>query len=332
MNLADLRNRCYRYAGLLDQAQQLDWDYQEINDAINTALEIISTKAPFTFCLLREQQLPITNGVQVYTLNDWALRADSYYTTDQAAHKIKVRKARNADRSGIRNPGLQYTILGPFDATWSPANVVPVLSGDANSGITASAVEGQRTVTFSGSPGFTSAHVGRMFKFNGEYGDYKVVGFGTNSLTLDRNIKSRIAGPGLGSTHIGPGYTNVRWELGPKLRINIMFLPTPTAPSPQVFLRYAALPRRLLNDDDEPELRDEWHHLIYKGAVKELGLRNEDMETYQAYKQEFDETLNKYYAADQEDQDEEDPVSYESNLHSDFSRLPNDVLPPRSWY
>ncbi len=142
------------------------------------------------------------------------------------------------------------------------------------------------------------------------------------SVTVDRPVRARITGQGV--TGVGAGYTNVRWEIGPPDRIQLQMLPAPTE-ALSVNYRYMSRPRLLINTDETPELPDDMHHLLWKGALKYIRLSKQDQAMAGAYRQEYMEGLALLQSSDQDTQDSNTPPDYAS-LGDDYPRgLPADV-------
>lgn len=315
MNYNDLQEAVWRFLGNHDTANRVDWRRQEIRDAINMALDEIGTIAPFLWPLNRESTVSLVAGTATYTLDDWCQRALAFWTSDTSAHKIRYNNPRNADRNGMRNTNAAFGTLGPYDLTWAPRNTAAALAGAA-----ASATEGGLTIT--GLTGLASTHVGRMIRLNGEDQDYKIVSISVTTATVDKKIKSRLTG--LGTTGLGGNYSAVRWEIGPVGRLQIQILPTPTV-TKTINYRFYALPRRLLNNDETPELPTEYHHLLWKGALRWITGFNEDQNNYSMFKAEYEQGIEMLKRQDQEDMDSEDSPHYDSTLDQYVGGLPVDV-------
>lgn len=332
MNLQDIENVVWNFSQFQQPASQQDWRRQYIRDMINLSLEKIATVIPDQIALWREATLALSPQAGAsYSLSDWATRAASFYTSDVAAHKVRLYRPRMADRNNLRNSSLSWTQLGPFAMTIGPNSPAAYRSGIAGASTGASATSGALTVTVNGSPGFDGTEVGRMLKLNGEYADYMITKVTGNVLTVDKPIYCRLSTTGRGVTGVGSPYVNVRWDVGPAGRCVVQFLPKPTSLYTQNY-RYLVMPRKLLNPDDVPEIRDEYHELLYKGALKELAAFAENTNTWQMFKTEFDDAMQRWMVEDREDQDSEDAVDYDRLTQQGFmGRLNPDVNPPRAW-
>ncbi len=323
MNFSDLIMECRGYLGVIDFQGFHNFRSRQIRDKINVAVDLLSNSAPNVLCLTQQAQLPLVAGQSIYYLTDWALRPLSAYTTDISARKIRFHRAEFVDRSGLRNTAIAAGQFGPWDVGWSPRNIQAVLAGASGASTGATATEGATTVSLAGNPALTAAHVGRMFRLNGEDGDYKIVSFSGSTITVDRPIRAR---PPMDDniTYTG-GYTNVRWEIGPPQRVQIETYPAPTAAYTGMSYRYCLHPRILLNDDDTPEIPREYHHLIWKGALKELSQWQDDISNYAGWASEFAQALNDFKSQDADDIDGQDAPHYESLNDAPAIGMKNDL-------
>lgn len=338
MNQGDIENLIWTQAGFMETGAQTDWHRQFIRDAINLCLEKIATNVPDHLALQREFILPLITGTGVYTVNDWVIRAASFYTKDTAAHKVRFRTQRNADRNNLRNSSLAWTSLGPWDMTGYVSSTVPYRYGASGPSTGATATNNSTTITIAGITGgtakgtaFDGSEVGRMLKLNGEYADYNIIAVPSASqLTIDRPFYARLNTLSELTTSVGKAYSNVRWEIGPKQRCQVEFLPMPTN---AYNLNYRALvmPRKLLWPDEEPEIPDAYHELLWKGAIKECALIKSNIPNLQTYTQEWNQAMDRWQNENRMDQDTEDAITYESVLQHGTNRLNPDVNPPRSW-
>ncbi len=143
-----------------------------------------------------------------------------------------------------------------------------------------------------------------MLRLNGESEDYKIVSHdSSHTLTLDKPIRSRMRG--LTTTGYGAGYSGVRWEIGPVGRFALRFLPPPNA-SLTAYVRYMAYPRKLIQDSDTPELQDDMHHLLWKGALRLVGASKQNDSMYQTYTQEYSAAVSELKMSDQDDVSSDD--------------------------
>ena len=326
MNRADLENKVWQYLGFNDTSRQQDWRRQQIWDALNTALKIIGSTAPYLLALTREASIPIVAGTAVYVLNDWCGKFLGAWTETAAAHKIRFRNPNVADRDGSRNPNLALGSLGPWEGVWQPRNTVAAFYGI--SGVTgATIVDGALTATLLGatSKAPDQTAVGRMVRFNGESADYAITAASSNSLTLDKPFKARLSAGGTGVSQTPNTYTGVKWEIGPPGRVVFKVLPMPIGDTTTMFYRYAALPRMLLNADDTPEIPDEYHDLIWMGAMKYVDLVNEKDPQIQSFMSEFASQLDRIRAEDAAQvQDVDEAPWYTTLSQSDMRGLPRD--------
>ena len=311
MNYTHLQESIWRALGLHDSGQRQDWQRQEIRDSINTIYQRLANIRPFLWQLTRETTVSIVSGTSTYRIDDWCVRPLSFYVVGEQARDVVFRNPRNVDRDGSRNTNLVAS-LEPWELTWTPAN-----STSARSGAAAAVTEAATSVT--GLTGLTSADVGRMILINGEPGDYEITAQASTSCTIDKAFKGYLTG--LGTTGAASNYSSKKWQIGPPGRYQIQVIPTPAAAA-TLSVRYQRKPRRLILDDDTPEIMEEYHDLLWKGAYCLLsGLKKDDL-SYGMFKGEWIEGWNELKSVDElqlwEDQDQ---VYYESML--DQSRWGN---------
>lgn len=318
MNLLDLQEICYRHLGLAVSSPGSSsiplWRVQEVRDAINATIEEIAASSPFLWNLVREGTVSLVAGTSVYYLNDWCRRPLMLWTEDSSAHKVRFTNYRMSSRDGSRNSNATYGTLGPWELTWYPRNTDAVLSGAA-----ASATEDATSIT--GLAGLTDAMIGRMIRLNGEENDYRIVSHTTTACVVDRKVKARVSGV---STTTSGGYSSVKWEIGPPGRYRFTIRPTPNVAG-TLYYSYVALPRKLINANETPEIPDMFHHLIWKGAVSKVALFDKDQTTYGLFQPEYQAGLESLRQQDQDDADVEDGPHYESSLRTDPRMLPQDV-------
>ncbi len=334
MNFGDLVEELWKFTGHPDTgSDRPDYLRQSFRDEINkTISEICAISAPQTFALVREATLALVAGTDTYYADDWCQRILSMYFTDPSSgytYSLRFRRPRNVDMDGSRSPNLVQGQLGRFQVTLAPRTNAAVLSGINGSTTGASATEGAFTITTgSGTPVASSSYVGNMIKLNGDYGDYKILSASnTREYTVDRPIRSRISGVTVAVNGYGAGYTNVKWEISPPGRYRVQFLPKPTI-AQTVNYRYMALPRKLLSNDDVPEILEEYHHLIYKGACLKVAAAKENAGLYGIYQTEFNDAMAQMRKSDIDDVDSTDAPQYEK---LGANRMQYD-LPPGTLY
>lgn len=319
MNFSNLLQQLWVGTGYPNPAaDRQNWRLQSYRDAINTVLEeVIQTNAPFLFSQQREGTINLVAGTSIYTLDDWCARPLSIYTTDVAAHKLVYVRPRRADQNGMRNPSFVYPPLGPYTFTDAMRTSTPAVSGVSGASYGLSASDGDLTVTVGSSNtsfvGNTDI-IGRRLRINGEYGDYTVLSVASaHVLNIDRPIKSRCddSTTCMNTDGAGAGYTQVKWEIGPPQRLRIQVLPTPSA-AKTINYRYAVLPRRLLNGDDVPEINEEYHHLLWKGALRLVGAMKQNGDMIQQWGTEYGQALMELAKADQDDWDSDDAPKRET--------------------
>ena len=300
MNFGDLQERCWDFLGYPDAGQRRDATRQQIRDAVNTAILEIANSCPLAWGLSRESSLSIVAGTAVYTLDDWCDRALEFWVLSPSAQKCRLWLPREADRSGIRNTQLGAPENGPWHLTWYQDTTTAYKSGASGSSTGATVTEGAAAVS-KGSSGtaFSASDVGRRFRLNGEDSDYQISGYtSATAITLDRAVRARLTGTG--TTGVGAGYSNVRWEIGPAGLKRIQLLPVP-AGAATLYYRYIVKPRRLVNVDDVPDVPGEqFHHLIWKGALAHVSLLKEQLETYGPMRSEFAAALADWRSRDAE--------------------------------
>lgn len=328
MNFADIQEETWRALGILDASNRKNWRLQKIKDSINATLNRIATSAPSIWDLTQESTFAVVAGTNTYTLNDWCKRPLSLWTEDTWAHKIYLKNPRNADRDGSRNPNLSYGGTGsPWEGVWFPRNTTAAKSGTSGAN-GATVAEGATAVTFgAGGTALAATDVGRMLRFNGESGDYQITAQTAHGCTVDRPVVSRIQVAKNNKVDgVGAGYTALRWEIGPPLRYQFKILPTPTIAT-TVYYRYLMIPRVLIGGDETPQIAEEYHHLLWKGAIKECAMFAEDAQTAAGYTDEFEKQLALLNNQEQDTSDTEDTPNYDmlDDYGGTFRRGPNDV-------
>src|SRR3990167_4945374 len=129
MNFSDLQEACWRFLGQHDTGNRIDWQRQEIKDAINRTQYEVHQAAPWLWQSVRESSLALVNGTATYALNDWCARPLAFWTADSTAHKVMFRQPRIADRDGSRNSSASFGSLGPYEFVWTPRSTSAVLAG-----------------------------------------------------------------------------------------------------------------------------------------------------------------------------------------------------------
>lgn len=292
MNLRDLLERLWRSTGYPDTGSaREDGRYQDYKDFLNAAQdEIARTCSPKLFSFTRRGSIALVAGTQDYTLDDWTIRPLSLFTIGDQAREVVFRRARNADIEFLRNTSYA-AVFGDYTVTDAERSADPYASGIAGATTGVTGVEGAYSATFGSAVTLTALWVGRMLRFNGEDGDYKILTINntTKVATLDRPIVSRMSG--VGATGVGAGYAaaTCSWVVGPKGRYKISFLPAPDA-TDTVYYRYMSLPRKLLSLSEESELNTEYHDLIWKGALQMIGVDKES-DALQGYVMQYQEAL-----------------------------------------
>lgn len=327
MNFNDLQEACWRFLGQHDTGNRVDWQRQEVRDAINNTQLELHSAFPWLWQSVRESTLSLVNGTATYALNDWCLRPLAFWTEGTAAHKVMFRQPRIADRDGSRNTSQSFGSLGPYELCWTPRSTTAAVSGTAGA-----TTEGSATITKTAGTDWASAHVGRMLRLKGESEDYSISAVASaTSLTADRVFRGRITG--LGTTGVSANYSAVKWEIGPPGRFQVKFLPAPTT-SVTVYYRYIALPRRLVNADETPELPEEHHDLLWKGGLRMLSALKEDDASWQRFTAEYGAGVELLERRNIDDIDSEDAPHFETTLNNDaYQGLPNDAhFRDRRWY
>lgn len=332
MNFLDLQEECWRQQGFPDNTNRRNARLQKIKDSLNLAMFRMAKTAPSLWCLTAESSIAVVAGTAVYQLDDYAYRVMEMWTEDTYAHKVRLRVPRIADRDGTRNPNISYPAGGgPYDAVWQP-RAGPYKSGAAGASTGASATIGSTTITLgvSATP-LVAADVGRMIRLNGEQADYKVLTIGAGGLapTVDRAIQGRIqAAQALLADGVAPDYSDARWDMGNPHAYVIKVLPTPQYAS-TLHYRFAQVPRVMIESDDVPPFDEEYHDLIWKGALKHICLWNEDPQNYQAYTDEFESRLAEMKTQEQDVEDSDDGpwISYLNEFST--SRFPVDAYTDR---
>lgn len=299
MNLQDLIETLYQLTGTPDTANaRPDGTFQRYKDLINsTQSKLCAYMHPSMDFLIRDVTLTVVAGTPDYFIDDWCQHPLSLIESTYG-NRISLRRRLNADTDGSRNPNLTGSTTLEQAVNLSRTTSA-VLSNIAGSTTGISATEGALTADIgSGNDVLTNAVVGKMLKFNGESGDYKILSVATRTITVDRPIISRVSG--IGTTHAGAGYAKAscRWEIGPKGRYKLRFLPS-IGNSPTV--RYMAYPRKLLSLTDEPELQEDMHDLLWMGPMMDIGASKENANQFSMWKERWEETLKLLAKSDNDD-------------------------------
>lgn len=309
MNFGNLLERLWTVTGYPNPSSgnREDWRFQQYKDNINATLdEIVKTNAPRIFSLQRESSFNLVPGTSLYTLDDWVARPLSLYTTDVAAHKLVMIRPRRADANGWRNPFYSFPPLGPYTFTDGMRTSAALVTGASGASTGASCTNGDSAVTL-GTSGPTlptdSTYVGRMVRFNGESNDYKIVSTAAHGITVDRPILGQCIG--VGHTGVGQNLANVRWEISPPGRMRVQVLPMPSTVK-TVYYRFAALPRKLVELDDTPEIHEEYHELIWKGALRLVAATKQNAENYGLWAGEFAAAMKALQNADDDEFDSDE--------------------------
>ena len=311
MNFLQLQNKFFEEGvGYHESAQKKDYMRQSCKDAINEVQMEAARLRPHLWGLTDETTVSIVVGTQNYYINDWCLRPISFYTKDQAARKIPFRWPANADRDGSRNSGMVFSAYGNWSLSWKPKNIAAILAGTG-----AAVVEGATSVT--GLTGLgTTGYEGRLLRIGGDDNDYKIVSHTATTAVIDKAHRGVLSG--LGTTGAAANYSSKKWEIGPPGLYRLEVLPTPTE-AVTLYVRYARRPRRLIADDDVPEIPEEFHNMLWRAALSKVSFAKKDSELFMAGKAEFEELKRELMAHDDSDlQDEDDACFYKSTL-TDFS-------------
>lgn len=321
MNLSDLLSEMRAATGYPDTASSFpDWRYQQYKDYLNVAQdEFAATCSPKFFGLIRESTIAITSGSGLATLNDWCQRILELRSADDAyAYKIPMRRSRTADREGLRNSQRQNSSTQAWEYDLPPRSQQALYSSTYPDGSTyqnnlttygITVTEGTLVGTVTSSVTLVAAMVGHMIRFNGESADYKIISIdnSAHTITVDRKIRSRVSGDG--TTNVGAGYTLVSWEISPPQRVIIRIIPTPLTNATLPY-RYMAQARKLVNLTDSPEIQEEYHHLIWKRALRLVGASRVNADQYKIWQAEGDAAMAMFQKADCDDEDSEDGPAF----------------------
>lgn len=325
MNFKDFQEDVWRFKGVHDSTLRHDFEVQQVKDDVNRAMDDIYLSAPYFWHMLRESSLSVVANTSTYALNDYCVKPLSFWTEDQYAHKISFLSPRDVDRIGLRNSTIRGVEPGPFTVTWTPATTSAAKYGASGASEGVTLTNGSTTVTKSGGTAWASSDIGSIIKFHGEDEDYKVATFtNANSITIDKAYTARLTGTGTTGTATAP--SNARWELTPIGTYQIKFVPTPQSTA-TVKYRYCARPRRLILQDDTPELPGQYQYLIALGAIMRTGKYAENPGAYKMYLEQYVNGLDKFIKEDRIEMDEEYQSFWESPVRraSYKTVLPQDV-------
>lgn len=328
MNFIGLQNQIWTVRGYPDTATaREDAALQRLRDAINGTLsEICNTRSPRLFGLEREGTLTVVSGTREYYLDDWCKIPLAFL--DQNGLPVVFNRKKTAEVQGL-NYNQTAGGIGTFYVVPAPRNNAAALAGASGAGTGATVAEGATAVTFGASSNITAAYNGRMIRFNGETEDYVFTYVGATSGTIDRAFRTRLSGVGTAGSAGATGLSAVRWEIGPPLRFKIRLLPTPLMGQTLTY-RYLALPRKLVNDSDTPEIQDEFHDLIWCGALRKLCSASEAA-TFSVYTSEYERALREMTQSDDDEVASNDGPTY-ATLESDALVLQNPGVYSRNMY
>lgn len=300
MNLYDFINQLRQVTGWPDLSSSFpDGKLQLYRNAVNTVMvEMAATCSPRLYGLTREGSLAIVAGTPTYVLDDWAARMLELRTADDSyAYQVQQRKSRTVDRMGTRGStqgggnAYEYELMA-HTQTALYSSTYPDGSTYRNDLTTygASATNATLIVSVTSSVTLVAAMVGHMLRLNGEALDYKIISIDNTAhqITVDRKIRGIMAGDG--TTNTPSSYSSVSWEIRPSQRLQIRVMPNPAASATWTY-RYMAHPRKLINDQDTPELQEEFHQVILKGALRLLGASSANANIYQIWSAEYENAL-----------------------------------------
>jgi hypothetical protein len=322
MNFGDLQEDVWRFIGVNDSTLRHDYLTQQVRDDINRAIDDIYMSASYLWHMVKEGTIDVVSGTSTYALNDYCIKPLGFWTADTYAHKIGFLSPRDSDRNGLRNSTLTGVEVGPWHLTWAPY-ASAYKSGTSADGLVLT--EGGVAVTKSGGTAWSSTDVGRIIKFNGADDDYKIASYvSANSITIDKPYRSRLVG--VGTSGVGTVPVAPRWEVTPAGTYQVQFLPTPGS-SKTVYYRYVARARRLISDDDTPELPGQYHHLISFGAILRTTRYLEDPQSYGSYRDGLASGMERLVQEDRMEMDEEYQSIYDSPIRRSSFRsfLPQDI-------
>ncbi len=303
MNFLALVDKLRWASGYPDIAASFpDYRLQEYRDAVNqTVDEVMAAMSPSSFNLVKQTTFATVSGTSTYLLDDWAQRILDIYSVDtNYTYQLTYIRPHNADKSGIRNPNIQS--IGRYAYTDGMRTSTAFASGAAGA-TTGATSAGTVDVTLGSGITLASTWVGKMFRLNGEDEDYKVTAINNTSkvVTLDKVVRPRMRGDGVSNAGTAYAAATCRWEVGPAGRLQIQILPTPTEIR-TLSVRYMSLPRRLIADSDTPEIASEYHHLIWKGALRIVGASKSNADNYQIWSNEFQNAIQSFKKGDVDDQ------------------------------
>jgi hypothetical protein len=298
LNYNELIETVWDVLGYQDTGTRIACTLQAIRRAINTSYDECAECSFGLEHLIRESSISVVSGTSVYNLDDWCRRLLSLKTLDSEAHKIALHAGKIVDHEGMRDSSITLS-NGPYDAMrWERTTAA------AKSGTVGNLAEAGTAFTKTGGDDLTTAaDVGRMLRMKGETNDYKITAVGTvNAATIDKAHRGLLTGNG--TTLAASSYSSVGWQVGPPGRLRIKLLPEPSAAS-TLYYTGVWMPRRLINDEDVPEIPESFHHLLWKGALKYMALRENDMQVAQMWIAEYREALGSYKKRDADEGDDE---------------------------
>lgn len=268
MNLTALREYCFRYLGYHQSSQRPNYLRQEVDDAINLAVQDIKDEVHYYYDDVRQTTISVVSGTNTYEVEDVMLLPISLWTEGTAAHKIELVHWDEVLRSGLKNNDIIEGTYGPYIFRFYPGRTT------ASKSMTCSITEADATLTRSAGDSFASSDVGKRVRINGEEMEYLIASYtDANNVELDRNYRGRLTGEATDGLSGNSG--SVTCEVSPPNAWQLEFEPEPSA-SQTVYVLYIRKTRQLLHGAEVPQFPEQWHKTIATGALKRLSAYTED--------------------------------------------------------
>lgn len=289
MNFGQMRENLYRDAGKLESGQRPNYFRQEVDDALNNALDRIKKSTHFWLHDVRQTSLSIVAGTELYALDDFCLMPIGFRTEGSLAHYIDFVNVVDVDRSGMRSPDIIEGAYGPYMLTFYPRRHTASKSGTCN------VTENAATVTWVSGDTFASTDTGKRIRLNGDDKEYVFTYVSSTSGTLDRNYRGMLTGTS--ATGLSGNLVAGTFEISPPPVWQVDFEPSPSA-AITVYYRYVHRWKHLLHADEVPMLDENWHYAMLLGAKAELHSYFKNPQNEATYEQKFHAAIERMRKSD----------------------------------
>jgi len=278
MNLQQMEEAMWGVLGYHQTGNRYNWRRQQIRNGLNNVLRRLARMKPLLHDLERVTTIAIVPGTTSYAIDPYCVAPREFWTQDSAAHKVEVLSLPRSTWDGSRNSNIQYAANGPWELVRLPRTSSAEKSGAAGATAGVTVTEAATAITKSGGTAWATSDTGKIIHLNGDGVDYVFTYAGANSGTLDRALRSPLSDGSINenTNGAGQGYTQVRWELAPKGQFKFELLQSPTI-TQTLYCRYTKRPRVLIYADEVPEISEDFHEMLWQGALAEIELSTEEM-------------------------------------------------------